>query len=431
MKRNKRTLLSALFLPLAAGWYTAEGQTLQQCQQWTENNYPLIAQYDLVEKTKEYDINAAANGWIPKIVLSAQATYQSDVVNFPEEFNNMMNMAGIHFEGMRKDQYRVALDIEQPLWDGGTSMAAKAVAKAEAGVKTKSIEAQLYALRERINGLFFGILLLDEQLKLNNELQGILADNVRKAEALVKEGVATNGDVLAIKVEQLKAAQDRTAVEATRRAYVSVLETFTAHSIDSLVMPDDFTNGTQSNYRPEMELFELRLDALNAQRKMVNNSVIPRFSLFAQGFYGSPGLNMFEDMLHPHFSLNGIMGVRMQWNIGGLFTRSNSMKQIETAGRQVMIDRDMFLFNNNMKQAEQAENIEAKRQIVQQDDEIIKLRSEVRLACEAKVENGIADANDLLREIANENMAKISAATHKVDLLKLLYDLKITEGEAF
>lgn len=296
------------------------------------------------------------------------------------------------------------------------------------GRESENVETQLYSIRGKVNDLFFGILLIEEQLKLNSELQTILTDNVRKAESLVKEGVMTSGDLSAIKAELLKSIQDRTAIEASRKAYKDVLEIFTGCDIGMLIVPEEPVGSLSGSRRPELELFDLRLNALDAQRKMLDTSVIPRFSLFAQGFYGSPGLNMFDDMVSSHFSLNGIVGVRMQWNIGGFFTKRNGMKKIDAAGRQVNIDREVFLFNNNLKSVEQRENINAKRMIISQDDEILRLRSEVREAYQSKVDNGVADSNDLLREIGNENMAKISAATHRIDLLKALYDLEITVG---
>ena len=73
MKRIIFSLSLLLFMP---GMYGQTGHiTLEECQQKTQDNYPLVRQYDLVEKTKEYNLENAARGYLPQFALSAKASY--------------------------------------------------------------------------------------------------------------------------------------------------------------------------------------------------------------------------------------------------------------------------------------------------------------------------------------------------------------------
>ena len=64
-----------------------------------------------------------------------------------------------------------------------------------------------------------------------------------------------------------------------------------------------------------------------------------------------------------------------------------------------------------------------------EDEEIIKLRSQVRKAAESKLRHGIIDVNDLLREINAENAARVQQSMHEIEMLKEIYNQKYTKGE--
>ena len=54
-------------------------QTLEECQQAAERNYPLIRQYGLIEKTTALTVANIQKGWLPQVSASAQATYQTSL----------------------------------------------------------------------------------------------------------------------------------------------------------------------------------------------------------------------------------------------------------------------------------------------------------------------------------------------------------------
>jgi hypothetical protein len=148
----------------------------------------------------------------------------------------------------------------------------------------------------------------------------------------------------------------------------------------------------------------------------------PRFALFVQGAYGNPGLNMLKD----DFSAYYVAGVRMSWNFGSLYTLRNDRRLIDNNRRKLETSRDVFLFNTNLQSTQQSSAIQSMRRQMVDDDEIIRLRVNIRKAAEAKVENGTLTVTDMLREITAENLARQTKALHEVQLLMNIWNLKYT-----
>lgn len=159
---------------------------------------------------------------------------------------------------------------------------------------------------------------------------------------------------------------------------------------------------------------------------MLNSKLLPRLSVFAQGFYGYPGYDAFDAMFNHDWKLNGMIGARLVWNIDGLYRNKTDKKKIEAQRNLIETGRETFLFNNSLLQIQQNEGIAKYRQLIAEDDDIVSLRSQVRQSAESKLTHGIIDTNNLLQEITRESQAKIDRSTHEVQMLKETYDLKFT-----
>lgn len=406
----------------------AQGQTvtLDECQQLAEENYPLIKQYDLIRQTTDYTVSNIGKGWLPQISAMAQATYQSDVMTLPDVLQRMLGQQGLQAKGISKDQYRVGVDINQTVYDGGLISGQKDVARLEGEVQSAQTATDLYAVRKRINDLYFGILLLDEKIQLNKDLQTLLQSNLNKLNSMLAHGVAMKSDVNTVKAEKLKAEQQATELASSRKSMTDMLSVFIGREVANLGMPQDVVVNTQDNKRPELQLFDSQIKLADAQEKLLNVRLLPRLSVFAQGYYGYPGYNQFEAMFNRTWKLNGIVGVRLSWNIGALYTRKNDCAKLSTRRGLVESARETFLFNNRLLEIQQSDGIAKYRQLIVDDKEIVSLRSDVRQAAESKLEHGIIDTNNLLQEITRENQSRIDLSTHTILMLKESYDLKYT-----
>ncbi len=423
----KRTFLLLLLLICAFSFVAA--QTLEECQLAAERNYPLIAQYDLIQKTTDLTVANIQKGWLPQVSASAQATYQNDVISWPDAMKSLMQQMGLEMRGLKKDQYRIGIDVQQTVFDGFAIKSQKAVAREQGNVQVALNEVNLYNVRKRVNEMYFSLLLLDEQIQLNLDLQQLLSGNEQKLASMVKSGTAAESDLQNVKAERLNVAQQLLSLESQQRTLQILLSTFCGLEVKEVQKPV-LSVATESrltdNHRPELKALDAQLGLLNAQEKALDAALMPKFGVFAQGFYGYPGYNMFEDMMRHRWSMNGMVGARLTWNIGSLYTRKNDKAKLQLQRDMTESNRDVFLFNNNLEQIQQNEDISRYRQMMSKDEEIIALRSSVRKAAESKLAHGIIDVNDLVREINAENAARVQQSIHEIEMLKEIYDNKFT-----
>ena len=418
----KKILFVITMLP-AWAW----GQTLDECQQAAERNYPQIRQYGLIERTTQLTVANIRKGWLPQVSAQAQATYQSDVTAWPGEMKTMMSGMGIDLKGLTKDQYRVGVDVQQTIYDGGVISSQQRIVREQGKVQKAQTEVSIYQVRKRVNEMYFGLLMLEEQMLLNKDLQQLLASNERKLESMTQQGTAAQSDLLSVRAERLKAEQKATELASQRRMLQRMLSAFCGIEVKDVKKPEKIAILSQhTGQRPELKALDAQIGVLNAQEKALNAALMPKVGVFAQGFYGYPGLNMFEDMMRRKWSLNGIIGARVTWNIGALYTRKNDKAKLQLQRDMTETSREVFLFNNNLEQMQQHETIERYRRLMDSDSEIIALRQAVRKAAESKLSHGIIDVSDLLREINQENAACIERSVHEIEMLKEIYDNQYT-----
>lgn len=417
----------ALMLLAAASMTTLHGQTLDECRRLAREHYPEIRQYDLIALTEQYDLSNAARAWIPQVTFSGQASWQSDTPTFPGALGEILASRGMQMEGIRQEQYRAAIDVSQTIWDGGHTRAAKEMARAEAAEERQRTEVDLYALQSRVDDLYFGILLLDERLTQTTAQISLLESNLARMRSCVANGLATQSDANAIEAELLTVRQTREQIETSRASYGQMLELFIGQpfAAEGLERPAEPALGDGSQ-RPELALFEARAQRIDVRRKALNSALMPRFSAFAQGYYGYPGLDMFQSMMSSDGTLNALVGVRMSWNIGAFYTRRNDLGKLRTARQQIDIQRDIFHFNTRLQTTREEGEIARLRKAVASDSRIVELRRAVRMAAESQLENGVIDTTDLLRKITDETTAMLNRSTHEIELLQALYQLKHT-----
>ncbi len=404
---------------------TIHGQTLQECQQAAERNFPLIVQRELIARTAEATTAGLRNAWLPQISATAQATLQSDVAAWPSEMQSLISQMGLELKGLKKDQYRIGIDVTQTLYDGGSISSQTEVARRQADVQSAQNEVNLYAVHRRVNEMYFGLLMLDEQIRLKGDLRSLLESNENKLASQLKHGAVAESDYNKVRAERLAAEQQIDDLAAQRHTLARLLGTLCGIGVEQVQKPAA-TQPSAANHRPELALVDAQLRLADAQQRSLDAALRPRISLFAQGFYGFPGYNLFDDMMHHRWSFGGMIGARVSWNIGALYNRRCDKTKLQLQRLQAENSRDLFLLDNRLDSVQHSENIDRYRKQAQADNEIIALRTKVRKAAESKLQHGIFDVNDLVKEINNENAARIQQAVHELQMLKEIYDLKYT-----
>ena len=421
-----KTIISFILFLFGAVSLASAQLTLDECQQQAKENYPLIKKYRLIEQSAAYNLSNAAKAWLPQFQLNARATYQSEVTKIPIDLSPLSAM-GLQFPEIpvpSKDQYQATIEAGQVLWDGGAIRAQQNMIKAGSEVERNQVEVEMYALEERVNQVFFGILLLNEHLQQNQLLTDELGRNFTTIQNYMENGLANQSDLDVIKVEQLNARQTRTQIQSSRKAFVEMLGIMIGKNLDEntqFVKPALENPSTLIN-RPEIQLFEAQNRLFDSQKSLIKSAYMPKLGLFLQGGYGRPGLNMLTDTFEPFF----IGGIRLSWNFGALYTQKNDLRKIEINKNTVGTQKELFLYNINLAVTRENREIERLRNLMRDDDEIITLRENIRKSTEAKVANGTATVTDLTRELTLENLARQTKAAHEIDLLIAIYNLKNT-----
>lgn len=418
MKPRKFLLLTLLFFSLIGA--KAQTVTLEECQAMARENYPAISRFSIIEQTKNYTLANANKAYLPQLSLEAKATYQSDVITIP------LDMPGLEIPVPDKDQYQIVAQANQIIWDGGKIAAKKEMIEAGAIVEEKALETELYSLRERVNQIYFGILLMQEQLKQQVVLEEELQRNHNIVESYVENGIANQADLSAVKIEMLKAGHQRTQMESAQTAYLQMLSILIG---DELSKETEFVKPSVSNdnslviiKRPELDLFLAQEATIDAQTNELKSTLMPAIGAFVQGGYGKPGLNMLQNEFDAFF----LGGVKLSWNFGSFYTYKNSVKSNELKKLSINTQRGTFIHNLNMQISQQQNEIEKYRKMMRDDEEIIRLQQQIKDAAEAKVENGAMTVSDMLKELTALEIAKQAKLLHEIQHINSIYTLKNT-----
>ncbi|OJU55529.1 MAG: hypothetical protein BGN96_15625, partial [Bacteroidales bacterium 45-6] len=367
-----------------------------------------------------------SKNYLPQIGINAQATYQSDVTRLNIDQSSLPFKLNV--PSVNKDQYKATVDVSQLVWDGGATSSQKKMAIANSEVNKQRIDVNLYAVKDKVNQIYFGILAVDEQLGIIGLTEKNLQSNRDVVISMLKNGVAMQSDADLLDVELLSLDQNRITQKALRKAYLQMLSLFIHQPLaDNVELEKPLeTNLSFGNIsRPELQLYASQMEALKTQNYAIDAKNRPKLALFAQGGYGRPGLNMMEDQ----FKLFGIAGVKLSWNFGGLYTKKNEQKLIDANISNLQIERETFLFNTGLELTKEQSEIQKMKDLLSKDDDIIRLRARVKSSGESRYKNGTYQMNELIRDINNESLARQTKALHEIQYLMNIQNYKQIQGK--
>lgn len=400
----------------------ARGQatlTLSDCYQRAETNYPLLRQQNLIEATKAFSIENASKGHLPQITLAGQATYQSDVTQIPIE------MPGI--VPLEKDQYRAFAEVSQTLYHGGMVRQQVRAEELNGEVEQAQLTVDLYQVRNRINDLFFGILLLQEQVRQTSLVKDDLNTALKKTEAGLTYGVAMRSAADMLRAELLHIDQRTIELEASMKAYRDMLGVFIGQPLAGdlvLAKPKFNLDEEPALQRPELRVFDLQKQKLEANRSLLSSSRAPKLDFFVQGGYGRPALNMLEN----EFKFYYIGGIRLSWLLSRFYTLGKEKEILALRQQSVDAQKETFLFNTGLTARQQRSEIAKLRRLIAVDAEIITLRTRVKETASVQLEHGVISADDYIREVNAADQAEQNRVLHETQLLMAEAKYRFTTG---
>jgi outer membrane protein TolC len=419
----QRFFLIALLLTSLAGRTQHTVYTLEKCYALARQNYPLIKKHDLIAKSSNYSIENAGKSWLPQFSLAGQATYQSESVNFQKAIGGG---PGILIPPLSKDQYKIQAEIEQNVFDGGRTKNEKEMILANEASQQQSLEVALYQLNDRINQIYFSILLIDEQIRQNNINKENFQNSAEKAKAAYDNGTAYKSNVDEFLAEIATIDMVNIDLTANRKAYTDMLSIFIGQPVDEnteLIMPPQVVTDVVIK-RPELVMYELNKKIYDVQERQLKTAYLPKFDAFLQGAYGRPTLNFIDDDFGGWY----IGGLRMVWNLGNLYTLKNNRTNIHLSKESVEVDKETFIYNTQLSLSKQGQDVAKYAALLRQDEKIISLRSSVANSAKAQLENGVVTVHDFIAKTNDENLAKQSRILHSIQLVQAQYQYKNTSG---
>ena len=388
-----------LILLLLIGWSSVAQKsiTLEECYQLVTENYPLAKQSKLLDAQNKLDAEVIATSKLPQLSLDAQATYQSDVIEFP------LAMSGI--EPLNKDQYRATVSVNQLIYNGGATEASLDLKSAQLKTKQKQVEVSLYQLKQQLNQLYFSVLLAQESQLLLKSKKAQLEAKLKEVQSGIKYGVILPTSDKILEAELLKIRQQFNALEFQKPFVETQLQT-------ELV-------------RPELELFQLKKDEIENSEKLLSKQNAPKLLGFATGGYGNPGLNMLDNSFQGFYTV----GVKVNWNI---FDWNANKKQRESLAINkdfIENETEIFKLNTNIALNQQKKEIDKIETFIISDLEIINLRKEVLKSADSQLKNGVITSSAYITELTNLYEDENTLVKHKIQLQLAKASYNVIKGQ--
>jgi len=410
-------------LIMCCGLVTAgEGQiTISYCQERAQANYPLIKEYDLIKKSTDYTLSNANKAYLPQVSLNliggiiAGGFPTSSQGNGQKAEKNNTQLIGI-------------AQVNQTIWDGGATRVQKDIARANSEVETANIDVSIYSVRENINQVYFGILVIDEQLKqlqISNENLIRSLENIKLSK---ENGLAYTSDVDEVRSEILNLEQKRLDFVFTRKGYVKMLSFLIGQALnDTTQLEKPVLIGTVDsviNNRPELKLYKSQLKLIEAQSATDKVNLMPKIGVIGAGVMLLPGVSLGNSKLKGI----GVLGLGVSWSMGNLYTNSNNKNLTRLSMDKISDQRDAFLFTNHFQLMQAASEIDRERAILSKDEEIVALKGEITKSYQIRFDNGMCSMNDLVTSINKESEARSNRALHLVQLLMSTYNYMLMSG---
>ncbi len=423
-KKSKylKWLWSAGLLMIAFSVAAQDGSlTLQQCYQLAEASYPLTKQRGLIEETKNFTVENIEKGVYPQLAVSGTGTYQSTVTTISIPGLN------ISLPPLPKTQYKMYGEVSQTLTGFGINKQNREISKTQGDLQAQNLETQLYALKDRINQIFFGVLLIDGQLEQNELSKADIQTGIKKVQAAIANGTDFRSSLNKLEAQLLQTDQQAIELRASRKAYTDMLSVFINQAVTArtaLVKPIAPLL-TDTIIRPELKAYELQIKTYQLQQHLTKINNYPQVSAFFQGGLGAPNpLNFLAPKLSGYY----ITGLRFNWDIGGLYTLKHDIRINQNNQQMTDAERNTFLFNTSLTLKQQNADVVRYQQLMQSDNAIIALRDSVKVSSAAQLENGVLTADDYITDINAETLARQNRAVHEIQWLMSLYAVKTTSG---
>jgi len=406
---------------IALNIFSQEKLSLEQCYTLAEKNYPLAKQNDLLLKQNTIDLEIINIEKLPKLDFLVQASYQSDVTSLP------FSIPGTTVEPPNKDQYKATVSINQLIYDGGFINASLTEKSTSLKTQQKQVEVNLYQLKEQVNQFYFSILLLQEKSALLLAKKKQLETTLNEVKAGIKFGVLLPNSDSILQAELLKIDQQLMEVGLNKTSLMTTLYMLIGIPVSQNIIFDNPEINTKLNHeieRPELELFQLQKENIDASEQLIAKKNSPKLSGFATGGYGNPGLNMLDNSFQTYY----IAGIKLNWNVFDWNSTKKQRQSLQVNKEIIDSEQEVFELNTAMELTQQQSEINKISTFIASDEEIIALRKKILETSRSQLKNGVITSSAFVTELTNLFEAENNLSTHRIQLQFAKANYNTTKG---
>jgi len=414
MKRKFLLLLIIINLPVLV-MQAQKILTLKECYEKAYANNALAGEESLYSGIWELKDKNLSKSWLPTLDANGSFLYNSAVIDIASALGSTPFAGAI--KPLPHEQYKITMDINQVIYDGGVVKNSKSFEKADLIINQKQTETDLYKLRGQINTYYFNLLLLNRQKELLNSYLELIDKRILSLQSALNNGIIIKSDIDIMTSEKIRISQQLNENEIQQDALLKILAGLTGSEIEAsaeLVLPVISGELNKDLSRPELEMFDLRRDQLSAGIKVMESKRMPKAFGFATLGYGNPpGNNFFKDEFAPYY----ILGAGVKWNIFDWNKTKNERRVIGL--QQEILEKRKSDLSDNLSRLLDAKNaeIEKTKSLLRSDTLLISIRKRITASAESQYENGTITATELLNEMNSERQAMINYEIHKISLV--------------
>jgi len=410
-----------ILLLFTVGAFSQENLSLDQCYALAEKNYPLAKQNELLIKQNDLDLEVLKIGKLPKLDFLAQASYQSDVTSLP------ISVPGVQVDPPNKDQYKTTVSLNQLIYDGGSINASMAEKSASLKTQEKQVEVNLYQLKKQVNQIYFSILLLQEKRELLIAKKIQLKTTLKEVIAGIKYGILLPNSDSVIEAELLKIDQQLTETFLNKNSLTETLSMLTGILVSTditLEKPEISINFKNEIERPELDLFQLQKEKIEASGQFIDTKNTPKLSGFATGGYGNPGLNMLDNSFQTFY----MAGIKLNWTVFDWNSTKKQRESLQVNKEIINSKQEVFELNTAMELRQQQSEIDKISAFIESDEKIIALRKKILETSASQLKNGVITASAFITELTNLYEAENNLKTHHTQFIFAKATYNTTKG---
>jgi outer membrane protein TolC len=416
-----RKVLLTFGLMLSFGFMQAQSISLDSCISAARQNWPAFKkQMSIAEKRKLVQETLNKN-YLPKLNISGQASYQSEVITFPD----VPTMPGF-FPDLPLDNYNVEANLNQTLWDGGIIKSQKDIQVAQTEIEIQQLNVETYGLIGKINELYTNYLFLSTSEKILLLSVDQLDNNIKNMSSAVENGMVLSSELDNLKAEKLKLKKELLNIHSAKQSTIDALNIITDLKLDTTYQFDKPQLAANTNIlaRPEIQLLDAQISYSQASISKYKTNRMPKLMAFGRLGYGRPGFDPLTTDLHAYY----MVGARFSWDVWDWNITKKQKQQIHLQ-QQIIKDNKESLQKQIAMEERQYMLEEAKyEQQIALDNEIEVLKKSVYLSAESKMKNGSITSTEFLKSFNEWKRALLTTEADKLRLLKAQINYQHSKG---